>query len=182
MSQFSVPTKSEVSERNQAIFDNVEQSLGFVPNLYAYYAKNETALSDYLNFQNRDTSLSKKEKEVINLVVSQYNNCQYCLAAHTAIAGMNGFTPEQIMEIRTGRANFDSKLNALAQFALATVENRGQVNPNSKEAFFGGGYTEANLIDVVLNIGDKIVSNYIHNIADFPIDFPAAPALDAVAA
>ena len=52
MKQFAVPTRDEVSENNQAIFDNLNKALGFVPNLYAYYAKNETALGDYLFLQN----------------------------------------------------------------------------------------------------------------------------------
>lgn len=92
MQNFSIPLREEVSENNQAIFDNLQKALGFVPNLYAYYAKNETALADYLTLQNRKSTLKTKEREVINLVVSQVNNCNYCLSAHTAIGKMNGFT------------------------------------------------------------------------------------------
>ena len=57
MANFEVPTKDQVTENNQAIFDNLEKTLGFVPNLYAYYAKNETALGDYLALQNRKSTL-----------------------------------------------------------------------------------------------------------------------------
>jgi len=67
MSKFQVPTRDEVSENNQAIFDNLQKGLGFVPNLYAYYAKSETALADYLALQNRKSTLKAKEREVINL-------------------------------------------------------------------------------------------------------------------
>jgi hypothetical protein len=35
MSNFNVPTRDEVSENNQAIFDNLEKGVGFVPNIYA---------------------------------------------------------------------------------------------------------------------------------------------------
>ena len=180
MSRFNVPTRNEVSETNQQVLDQLEKGLGFVPNLYAYYAKNETALPDYLGFQNRKTTLSKKEKEVVNLVVSQFNGCRYCQSAHTVISKMNGFTDEQILDIRSGNVSFDSKLEALANFTLAAVENKGRVDEATKEAFFNAGYTEANLIDVVFNIGDKLISNYIHNLADFAIDFPVAPELEAV--
>ena len=38
------------------------------------------------------------------------------------------------------------------------------------------------MIDVVINIGDKIISNYIHNLTQFEIDFPIAPELEAVSA
>jgi len=60
MTNFAIPTRGEVSENNQAIFDNLQKGLGFVPNLYAYYAKNETALGDYLTFQNRKSTLKAK--------------------------------------------------------------------------------------------------------------------------
>ncbi len=179
MKNFQVPQRSEVTETNQAIFDQLKNSLGFVPNLYAYFAKNETALPDYLAFQNRKSTISKKEREVVNLVVSQYNGCAYCTSAHTVLGGMNGFSPEQILELRKGEASFDNKIDALAKFTLAVVSNKGKVTETDKANFLAAGYTEANLIDIVINIGDKIVSNYIHNIADFAVDFPLAPALES---
>jgi len=145
--------------------------------LYAYYAKNETALGDYLALQNRKTTLKAKEREVINLVTSQINGCRYCQSAHTVLGKMNGFTDEQVIELRKGSASFDSKLDALAKFTASAVENRGKASEESKDAFFAAGYTEANLIDVVIIIGDKIISNYIHNLTGFPIDFPIAPEL-----
>jgi uncharacterized peroxidase-related enzyme len=177
MTKFSVPTRGEVSENNQAIFDNLKNALGFVPNLYAYYAKNETALGDYLTFQNRKSTLKAKEREVINLVTSQINGCQYCLSAHTVIGKMNGFTDEQVIELRKGAASFDSKLDALVKFTKAVVENKARVNQEVKENFFTAGYSEANLIDVIIVVGDKIISNYIHNLAGFEIDFPVAAEL-----
>lgn len=177
MTNFTVPTRGEVSENNQIIFDNLQKGLGFVPNLYAYYAKNETALGDYLNFQNRKSTLKTKEREVINLVTSQINGCRYCQSAHTVLGKMNGFTDEQVIEIRKGSASFDSKLDALVKLTASIVENRGRVSEDLKTNFFNAGYTEANLIDVVFVVGDKIISNYIHNLAGFPIDFPLAPEL-----
>ncbi len=177
MATFQVPKRAEVSENNQAIFDKLQIALGFVPNMYAYYAKNDTALADYLAFQNRKSTLKAKEKEVINLVVSQYNGCRYCQSAHTTIGKMNGFTDEQTLEIRRGTASFDTKLDALAKLTYSIIANTGNATPDVKDAFFAVGYTEANLIDVVMVMGDKTVSNYIHNLAGFEIDFPVAPAL-----
>lgn len=177
MTQFNVPTRNEVTANNQAIFDQLEKGLGFVPNLYAYFAKNDTALADYLALQNRKSTLRAKEREVINLVVSQFNGCRYCQSAHTVLGGINGFSEDQILEIRKGTASFDAKLDALAKFTLLVTENKGQVSNKAKDAFFAAGYSEVNMIDVVVIIGDKIISNYIHNLADFAIDFPIAPEL-----
>jgi len=177
MERFKIPTRSEVSENNQAIFDDLQKGLGFVPNLYAFYAKNDTALGDYLNFSGRKSTLSKKETEIVNLVVSQYNGCRYCQSAHTVLGGLNGLTEEQILEVREGSASFDSKLDALAKFTLATVSSNGKASEEAKELFFEAGYDVANLIDVVLKIGDKVISNYIHNLTGFEIDFPVAQEL-----
>lgn len=174
---FSIPTRDQVSENNQAIFDNLAKGLGFVPNLYAYYAKNETALGDYLALQNRKSTLKAKEREVINLVTSQINSCNYCLAAHTALGKMNGFSETEIIDIRKGSAPFDSKLDSLARFTASVVENRGKATEAAKAQFFAAGYTYANMIDAVIVIGDKVISNYIHNLTGFAIDFPAASEL-----
>ncbi|MDO6472877.1 carboxymuconolactone decarboxylase family protein [Maribacter sp. 1_MG-2023] len=177
MSTFNVPTREEVSENNQAIFDNLEKALGFVPNLYATYANSDTALENYLNFANAKTSLSAKEKEVVNLAVSEVNNCIYCLSAHTAIGKMNGFNDEQIIELRAGKASFDSKLDALAKLAKNVTENRGRTDEKVLENYFAAGYTKANLIDTISLVGDKTISNYIHSTTQVPVDFPVAVSL-----
>jgi len=182
MKNFNVPAREDVSENNQAIFDNLQSNLGFVPNLYAYYAKSDTALADYLALQNRKTSLKGREREAVNIVVSQINGCKYCQSAHTVLGKMNKFTDEQIIEIRRGGASFDPKLDALVKFAAAATTNRGQVSEELKTNFLDAGFTEENLIDTIIVVGDKTISNYIHNITGFAIDFPLAPALETVAA
>lgn len=179
MQVFNVPTREEVSTGNQQIFDQLEKGVGFVPNLYATYAYSENALGTYLTLQNAKSSLTTKEKEVINLAVSQVNDCRYCQSAHTALGKMNGFTDEQILELRQGYASFDSKLDALAKLAKAVTVTRGKIGSEVLEAFFNAGYTKENLIDTLVIVGDKTISNYLHNITQIPIDFPVAPELEA---
>ena len=94
MNTIQVPTRDQVSPANQALFDQLKKGLGMGPNLYATLALSEHALGNYLAFQNAKSSITGKAREVVNLVVSQVNNCQYCLAAHTVIGGMVGFPPE----------------------------------------------------------------------------------------
>ena len=177
MSTFNVPTKEQVSATNQAIFDNLEKQLGFVPNLFATYAYSENALKNYLDFSGAPSSLKAKEKEAVNLAVSQVNNCEYCLAAHTAIGKMNGFNDDQILELRQGKASFDAKLNAIAALAKNMTENRGNTDANLVDNFFSAGWTKENLIDAIVLIGDKTISNYINNTVKAPVDFPAAPKI-----
>ncbi|PUZ29356.1 alkylhydroperoxidase [Chitinophaga parva] len=182
MKSFTIPTKEQVSPANQAIFDNLKGMVGFVPNLYAIFGHSDTALSDYLVLQNRKSSIRAKEREVINLVVSQVNNCSYCLSAHTQLAKMNGFTDGQILDIRRASINFDAKLDALAKLVKSTTEHRGHASAEALENFYAAGYTEANLIDVVIIIGDKIITNYLHALTNIPVDWPLAPELETATA
>ncbi len=177
MTTFNVPTRAEVSEANQAIFDNLQKGLGFVPNLYASMGHSENALSNFLAFSGAATSFSKKEKEVIDLAISQVNECKYCQSAHSAIAKMNGFNDEQILELREGRASWDSKLDALAKISKSIAENRGKVSIDTKNNFFNEGYNKENLVDLVNAAGAITITNLLHNLTGVEIDFPLAPEL-----
>jgi len=176
-SEFNVPTRNEVSPANQEIFDNLEKAIGFVPNIYATLAHSENALKNFLDFSNGKSSLKTKEKEVINLAVSEVNQCQYCLSAHTAIAGMNGFDKEQILDLRSGTAPFDSKTDALAKLAKNVAENRGASSPEILENFFENGWTKENLADTIIQAAEITVTNYLHRTTQVPIDFPAIESL-----
>jgi uncharacterized peroxidase-related enzyme len=181
MRNFTVPQKEELSAANEAIVENLEKAVGFRPNHYTYMARNETALADYLALQNRKSTLRVKERELINLVVSQVNHCVYCLAAHTVVGKSVGFTDEQILEIRSGIVSFDHKLAALASFVKEIAINRGHPSEQVTDALFSAGYTEANLIDIIIMIGDKTITNYLHGTTHLPVDFPAAPELEEAA-
>ena len=182
MSTFNVPKREEVSEKNQAIFDTLEKAVGFVPNLYATYAHSENALENYLNLSNAKTSLTAKQKEVVNLAVSQVNECSYCLSAHTAIGKMNGFTESEILELRAGHSTSDSKLNALAGLAKNLTEKRGAADNVIVENFFNQGWSKENLVDAIVLVGDKTISNYLHKTTNVPVDFPVAEPLETVEA
>jgi len=177
MRTFPIPTKDLVSPANQGIFDNLAKMVGRVPNLYAIFAHSENALGNYLTLQNGKSSLRAKEREVINLVVSQVNECKYCLSAHTAIAKLQGFNDQQILEIRKAAITFDHKLDALAKLVKSITEHRGHADAQLLENFYEVGYDEGSLADVVMVVGDKIISNYMYALTAVPIDWPIAPEL-----
>lgn len=176
MSTFVVPTREEVAPVNQNIFDNLTKALGFVPNLYATIAYSNNGLERFLAYQNAKTSLSNKEKEAVNLIVSQVNSCIYCQSAHLVLGKMNGFTDEQLTEIRHGKSS-DSKLNTLVALAADITKKRGNASEATVDAFFAAGYTKENLVDLILQVSDKTAMNYLHNLTKISVDFPLAPAL-----
>ena len=182
MKTFTVPTRENVTEANQTIFDTLKKKIGKVPNLFATMAYSKNALGAYLSLSGGPSSLTAKEKEVVNLAVSQVNGCDYCLAAHTAIGKLNGFTDDQILEIRSGAVPFDAKYNALAALSKSFVENFGKPSEAAVNNFFEVGYTDENLVDAIILIGDKTITNYLYAVTKIPVDFPAAPALPATVA
>ena len=177
MKKFSILSREQVSPVNQVLFDKLEKLAGHVPNLYSVFAYSENALGNYLALQSGKSSLRGREKEVVNLVVSEINGCAYCLAAHTGLAKMQGFTDQQILEIRRASISFDTKLDALAQLVKSITENKGHADEALVDKFYAAGYDQGSLVDVVIAIGDKIITNYLYALTGIPIDYPMAMAI-----
>lgn len=176
---FPVPTREQLSAPNQALYDTIQKTYGFVPNLFAVLGYSDTALPALLALQQSHTrnAFTAKEREAINLVVSQTNGCAYCTAAHSAVGKMHGFTDEQLLEVRRGGAGFDPRLDAAVKLAAAIATTRGRPDPVLLDAFFAAGYGRGALIDLVMLIGDRVILNYLHALTHVPVDFPAVPEL-----
>lgn len=176
--KFEIPAHDNVSLAYQTIYDNLAKALGFVPNLYAEFAHSENALSVFLTAQNTKSSLTAKEKEAVSLVVSQVNECKYCLSSHSVFAHKAGLTEEQILEVRSGVASFDSKLEALVKLSKNISERKGHADPELVDNFIAAGYTKGNLIDAIMLIGIRTITNYVYAITQPEIDWPIAPELE----
>ncbi len=174
-------TRDQAAASVQPIFDALKSKVGMVPNLYATIANSANTLPAYLSF---DEALSKgvftaKERQAIFLVVSQVNGCHYCQSAHTAIGKMNGFTEEETIQLRTATIA-DKRLNALTSLAAEITRNHGKPSLQALENFYAAGFGADALVELVAHIGYKTVANYLHNITQFPIDFPMAKELESV--
>ncbi|WP_347922007.1 carboxymuconolactone decarboxylase family protein [Pontimicrobium sp. SW4] len=173
MKEIHVPTRDQVDNKSKVIFDNIKSKIGMLPNIYAVTGYSSDSLELHMETTNRagKGSFSMKELEAIRLVVSEVNGCDYCLAAHTAIAKMNGFNDEDAIALRTLNSS-NEKLLVLTTLAADIVENRGKPLESNIDKFFDLGYTEKALIDMVSVIVDITFTNYIHGITRVPIDFP----------
>ncbi len=180
--QIQVPTRDQVDAKSQAIFDSLKKQLGTVPNLYAAIGYSSDALENFLGFSGKagTGSFSKKEIEAIKLAVSEVNGCQYCLAAHTALGKMAGFTENETIGIRSGNVN-ESRLQAITQLAADISKNRGKANEELKTNFFAQGFNEKALIDLISTVTAITFTNYVHGTTQVPIDFPKAKSLEELA-
>ncbi|MBX2900517.1 MAG: carboxymuconolactone decarboxylase family protein [Cyclobacteriaceae bacterium] len=183
MSHVKPLTREQANPSVQPIFDVLKSKVGMVPNLYATIANSPNTLPAYLAF---DEALSKgvfnaKERQAIFLVVSQVNGCHYCQSAHTALGKMNGFTEEETIQLRTASIA-DPKLKALTTLAAEITRNHGKPSAQAVADFHSAGYGADALVELIAHIGYKSVANYLHNVVDFPIDFPQAKVIETVPA
>lgn len=175
---FSVLKREDVSPKNQLIFDQLKKQYGAVPNLYSTLAYSENALDAYTRLEAAKLALSPQEIEAVNLVVSEVNQCIYCLSAHTMVAKSTGFSEPQTIEIRSGNVTFDPKLNALVRLAKELTDRRRVENEDLLNAFYEAGYTRAQLVDLIILVGDRTISNILHAVTKVPVEFPLAKSLD----
>lgn len=183
ITKINVPTKEQVDSKARNIFENLEKNLGMIPNLYATIGYSSDILEAYLNYSGivGNASFSKKEIEAIKLAVSEINQCEYCKAAHTAIAKMNGFTEDETIAIRTAKLN-DARLNVLILLAQEIAREKGRLSIELKERFFTEGFDNKALVDLIAVVNVVSFTNYLHNATQIPVDFPYAPEIQNTAA
>lgn len=171
--RLDVPRYDQVDQESQVIFDELLKKIGMVPNIYAVTGYSSDSLKLHMETTNNagKGSFSNRELEAIRLAVSEVNKCSYCLAAHTAIAKMNGFSDEDALSFRD-LSSSDEKLRVLTTLASDITANRGKPSQENIDNFFALGYSKKALIDMVSVIVDITFTNYIHGITQVPIDFP----------
>ena len=172
MTEFSVHDKSTAPQGALEPLIGAEKAFGFIPNLLGVFAESPAALKAYLGLGELlgNTSLNETERQVALLAISRFNDCRYCVAAHTAIAGMQNVPAEVVNAIRDDREIDDPKLEALREFSTAMVEKRGWVSAIDVENFLAAGYTKANVLDVILAVSFKTLTNYTNHVAETPLD------------
>ena len=179
MKTISVPEKEQLSFGAQSILEFIEKKMGKIPNLYATIGYSSSALKSMLETEAslaHDTSFTTKEREAINLIVSQVNECDYCLAAHTTLAKMRGFTEDDTLEIRKGSFS-EEKLDAVIKLAQSIANNKGNAGNGALENFFNAGFDEKALIELTALVALRSFTNYVFANTRIPIDFPLAQAI-----
>ncbi len=177
MSHFKVHSKDTAPEAAKETLGKVEHRMGFVPNVVGVMAQAPTLAQGYATLSGlfQQSSLSAVEQQVAILTVSYENDCHYCMAAHSTSAERAKVPPEVIEALREGQPLPDEKLEALRGFTAKMVEKRGWAAEADLERFYEAGYTQANVLEVILCIGMKTLSNYTNHVADTPLDEVFAP-------
>lgn len=158
---------------SKPLLSGIVNSLGFLPRLYAGLAESPTALKVYLDSAAAfgKSSLSPVEQQVVLLTVSVANACEFCVAAHSFIARNMVKVPAAVIAaLRDETPLPDQKLQALAVFTRQIVADRGWVAEATVAEFLSHGFTRAQVLDVIVGVSVKTLSNYANHILKTPID------------
>ncbi len=172
MTTFPLHSSETAPEGSKPILAAAQKKFGFVPNLFRVMAEAPAAAEAYLTVMDifERSSLSDAEKQTVLLSASFVNGCDYCMAAHTAVAAMKNVPSGIVEALRTGAVLPDAKLNALAVLTRSVVETRGWPTEAAKEAFFAAGYGTSAYLEVIVGVTVKTLSNYVNHAADTPLD------------
>jgi uncharacterized peroxidase-related enzyme len=184
MKKFKIHSLESAPEGSKPILEQLKKQVGFIPNLAATMAESPSLLEAFTTLRSiyGGGSFSPVEREAIAMAVSFDNNCTYCMAAHSTFAKMNGASEDDLNALRAGKSPSDSRLQAISTLARQIIRSKGHLSEQEINAFLNAGFTNAELLEVVVGISMTAIANYAHNIAKTPVDEAFQPQAWAASA
>jgi AhpD family alkylhydroperoxidase len=172
MTSFNVHKLDTAPAASKPFVEGAQKAFGFLPNLVGVLAESPAAIEGYLAVAGafEKSAFSPTEKQIVLIATSVENGCEYCVAAHTTVGGMQKIPGAILEALREGRALPDEKLEALRSLTVSIVRNRGFAGKSVVDAFFAAGYSKQQLLDVITGVTQKTLSNYVNHIAATPLD------------
>lgn len=175
MTEFTIHTLDSAPEQSRALLEDSKKSFGRVPGLHAVMAEAPALLDGYKQLHRlfqQETSFDKDELTVVWQTINVEHACHYCVPAHTGIAKMMKVDDAISVALRDETPLPSARLEALRDFTLAVVRNRGNVTDADILAFLDAGYTQRQILEVILGVAQKVMSNYTNHLAQTPVDEP----------
>ena len=174
MTTLKVHTIESAPEASKSLLENSQKAYGMIPGLHGVLAGSPGLLNAYQTLHELFVASSFNEEEltVVWQTINVEHECHYCVPAHTAIAGMMKVDNDITEALRNRTPLANSKLDTLRNMTLSMVRNRGNVSQEDLTAFYAAGYGEQQVLDIILGLSQKVISNYTNHIAKTPVDAP----------
>ncbi len=174
MTKFTLHDETTAPEDSKQQLADSRKAFGMIPNLHAAMAEAPGLLQAYKTVHElfANSSFDKDEMTVVWQSVNVEHACHYCVPAHTAIAKGMGVDDAITNALRNETPLPNSRLEALRTFTLNVVRNRGDVDNEAVQAFLDTGFTKRQILEVVLGVSQKVMSNYTNHLASTPVDAP----------
>lgn len=172
-----VLSKEEMPAESLKQIEQLEKSIGMIPNFHAVLAVSPQALKAYTTLHQlvTESAFTAEEMTVVWQTINVEHGCHYCVPAHVAVALGMKVGQDIIDALLNETALPTEKLETLRQFTLLIVRNRGNVSKQDVATFKSAGFTDRSITDVLLVLAQKTMSNYLNHMADTPVDDAFAP-------
>lgn len=172
MSTLQIHTIESAPEESRPFLEKSKKTNGYVPNLHGVLGGSPGLLEAYQKLHElfSNSSFNKEELTVVWQTINVEHQCHYCVPAHTMIANRMKVDPAITEALRNGAKMPTEKLQALHEITLAMVRNRGNVSEEELKAFYAAGYGERQVLDIILGLSQKVISNYVNHVAETPMD------------
>jgi alkylhydroperoxidase family enzyme len=159
-------------ESSKILLKKSQKAFGRLPGLHKVLAESPQAYEAYqiLHKLFTETDFNADELTVVWQAINVEHACHYCVPAHTVIAKMMKVSDEITEALRNETPLPTAKLEALRAFTIQMVRERGNTTDIQIETFFAAGYSHRAVLDVILGIAQKTMSNYINHVAVTPVD------------
>ena len=175
MATFDIHTLETAPEASRPLLEDSNKAFGRIPGLHATMAEAPALLDGYKHLHRlfqEETSFDKDELTVVWQTINVEHACHYCVPAHTGIAKMMKVDDAIIDALRNETQLPNARLEALRTFTLQVVRGRGNVDNADVQAFLDAGFNNRHILEVVLGVAQKVMSNYVNHLAETPIDAP----------
>lgn len=172
MTGFTLHTEETAPEGSKPLLAKSKQAYGMIPGLHAVMAEAPGLLEAYQTVHDlfANSSFNKDELTVVWQTVNVEHACHYCVPAHTGIAMSMGVSDEISNALRNQTPLPNARLEALRTFTLDVVRGRGNMDKTAVQAFLDAGFTRRQILEVILGVSQKVMSNYTNHLANTPVD------------
>lgn len=172
MQEFTLHTQDSAPEASKPLLEDSVKVFGMIPNLHAVLAESPQTLEAYKQLHNHvlSCSLTAEETTVVWQTINVEHDCKYCVPAHSMIAQMTGVDSAVNQALRDRTPLPNEKLEVLRETTLAILKERGVIDESVLERFYAAGYNQRQLLEILLILSQKVISNYINHIAQTPVD------------
>lgn len=177
MTDFPLHDLDSAPEASKPLIEDSQKAFGRLPGLHQVLAESPQAYEGYKTLHKlfMASDFDADELTVVWMAINVEHSCHYCVPAHTMIAKGMKVSDDIIDALRDETPLPSAKLEALRNFTVLMVRERGNVTPAQMQAFIDAGYSHRAVLDVVLGMAQKVMSNYVNHVAHTPLDGFAAP-------
>ena len=154
ISRYPVPDLKDLPEDIRSRILAVQEKSGFVPNVFLTLAHRPEEFRAFFAYHDalmeKESGLSKADREMIVVVTSGANGCQYCVVAHGAILRIRAKNPRLADQVAVNyrKAEITPKQRAMLDFAMKVATASHAIVDEDFAVLREAGFSDEDIWDI----------------------------------